>query len=43
MKESGAGKGAQALYNNIIWSNVHMIGVPEGKETNKWVEEIFVN
>ena len=30
-REQGEKQGAQALWNNIIQSNVHVIGVPEAK------------
>ena len=29
------------LWNNIKWTNIHIIGVPEGEEREKGPEKIF--
>ena len=28
-------------WDNIKWANLHMIGIPEGKEKEKGIENIF--
>ena len=29
------------LWDNIKWINLHIIGIPEGEEKEKWIENIF--